>query len=233
MRTTSPLSSPYKREEKRKKEWEEAFQKMLLFASRGIFEKEIQRAHDIFFEKIGKSYEGQESILEAVVQSFHEWYVFEYETLAYEKTPAVIYISRGLDENHVLENSLPWHWSFFEVISFRKNIIYLKDLLLGAKRKVFFESEKTWRPLRGHIIQARLFHVEEELHFFTYMWLHPYSSHGLIQEICRRCQKQWLTHPLILKSALDAVIRTYEFNPQARSAPLQTKIYLDLKERYA
>jgi hypothetical protein len=79
-----------------RKNWEEAYQQLLKFGSEGVLANEILAAKEVFFSKLGRAHEMREELFEVASQSFLEWYLFEYQTKLFSKTPAVVFLTLGL-----------------------------------------------------------------------------------------------------------------------------------------
>lgn len=223
------------------KQWQEAFDELLQFGSQGAFEKEILRAKEIFYQNLGRSHELGESLFESASQSFLEWYLFEYVTRSFQKTPAVIFVTLGLSSEfniRAIERSLSNHWSIYRVKSVSDGKIVAKDLLWNKDRKIQLIDEgpeaRMWKPKVGQIFQGRLFGVpsSEEL-FFTHVWLHPEKEFNLIEKLCDQRAELWSMHKLMLLASFEAAIRSVGIEKQLTISQASNWNYAELLKRYA
>lgn len=214
------------------------FHALLQYASEGVYEAELLAAKDIFFSKLGRSHEMKQDLYEAVSQSFLEWYLFDYKTKQFSKSPAVIYTTLNAGtplEQEILKRSLYDHWSIYEVAAIETSRLILKDLLFHKNRAVVFDSEsQLWKVEKGQLIQARLFHLSEDgLHFFSHMWLHPQAEGALLKRLCERESKKWGLHRDFLISCFETAIRTIGVEGQLKISRSHNWMYQELMKRYA
>ncbi len=224
-----------------KQVWQKTFDRLLKFGSEGLLETEILKAKEVFFSKLGRSHEMKEDLYETASQSFLEWYLFNYPTQTYGKTPAVAFytLERGSEEDRsIIERSLFFHWSIYEVTKMSRDQVYLKDLLFGKIRRVVYDSEdpefRIWRVKPGQLIQTRLFHLSlENLHFFTHLWLHPSPEDQVLKKLCLRRQTKWSRHTDLLISSFEAVIRSHGLRSQIKASGSSNWMYQELWKNYA
>jgi len=224
--------------------WHRAFDRLLQFASTGVLEKEILQAKEIFFSKLGRAHEMKEELYETASQSFIEWYLFNYRTKVFLKSPAVTYLTLeqgDAEERLVLHRSLFDHWSLFEVLEIEKDRILLNDLLFSRQRVVIYDSEapeaRLWQVKLGNILQARLFlfnedNQNEEVYFFTHLWIHPASENETLKKICVHRMVLWTRHTEFLLAAFEAVVRTHGIQSQITSSRAHNWMYQELSKRY-
>ncbi|MBN8555302.1 MAG: hypothetical protein J0L93_07655 [Deltaproteobacteria bacterium] len=228
-----------------RKIWEEAYQELLKFGSDGVLQNEILEAKEVFFSKLGRAHEMREELFEVASQSFLEWYLFEYPTRLFTKTPAVVFLSLGLGstgKNEILERSLFNHWSIYEIIAIKSDRLILKDLLLGHKRVALKELDapefRGWKIKEGQIFQARLFPLagaaesKEEIYFFTHRWLHPDPEDQMLMSVCKKRQPKWSLHKDLLLSSFEAAVRSYGIQSQIKASGSRNWLYQDLQKRY-
>jgi len=222
-------------------DFQAAFDACLRFASEGPFQKELLKAKEHFFGRLGRSHETAEDLYESSSQSFLEWYLFNYVTRAFHKTPAVIFVTLGLDaEKHLrmIEAALLQRWSLFEVKSVQSNAIVLKDLLFQKERKLYYEPQMTeyrvWRVKVGQIIQARLFpYADFPYYFMTHCWLHPQREEGLLKEVTDQRAKLWSLHTEFLVASFETLVRTYGIESQLSVSRASNWNYQELVKKYA
>lgn len=227
--------------EQERKEWLNAWESLLSFASKGPFSKEILKAKEIFFSKLGRAHEISENLYEISSHSFLEWYLFHYITKAFNKTPAVTYITLALDSEiylQTIERSLFHHWSLFEVAAVGKSDIILNDLLFSKQRRLLLNPSwpeyKVWKVKAGQIIQARLFHYASgEASFLTHLWIHPHSETELLKKICQKRAQLWTLHEDFLLSSFETAVRTHEIEGQLKVSRASNWNYRELMKKYA
>jgi len=227
--------------EQERKEWQESWDSLLAFASQGPFSKEILKAKEIFFSKLGRAHEISENLYEIASHSFLEWYLFHYTTKAFNKTPAITYITMALDSEVHLQcigRSIFHHWSLFEVLSVGKSEILLQDLLFSRKRRLFFDPSwpeyQVWKVKEGQVIQARLFYYSSQpASFLTHFWLHPHSERELLKKICQSRSKLWTLHEDFLLSSFETAVRTHELEGQLKVSRASNWNYRELMKKYA
>jgi hypothetical protein len=221
--------------------WQESFDRLLKFASEGPFEKEIVRAKELFFAKLGRAHEVHEELYEISSHSFLEWYLFNYITRPFHKTPAVVYTTLGLDSEiytSVIERSLFNHWSIYEVLEHKKDFIYLKDLLYGRTRRLFYQPDfqvfKSWKVKAKQMVQARLFPFsDQQSHFLTHLWLHPKSETDLLKKIGQSRQRRWTTHEDLLVASFETAVRGRGLESQFAVSQASHWNYKELWKKYA
>lgn|GEM_PF-3692056 len=221
--------------------WAQFFDQLVQFFSTGDYKDEILKAKEIFFEKLGRSHELQESYYESVSQSFLEWYIYDYHLSKHEKSPAIVFLSLKMgreEERELLKKTLFHHWSLFRVEEFSKDVIVLEDLLFRHKRTLRVDSKaahfSAWKVKKNQIIQARLFCAEEAGHFWvTHLWLHPESEYKLLKVLCQNLIGKWGLHREFLRHCLECLVRSFGLQDQMAAVRAQNWIYQELKKRYA
>ncbi|PIR22752.1 MAG: hypothetical protein COV44_06245 [Deltaproteobacteria bacterium CG11_big_fil_rev_8_21_14_0_20_45_16] len=224
-----------------KSELSEFFESIALFFSVEPYTSEILKARSVFFEKVGRSHEIQEEFFESVSLSFLEWFLFDYQTMAHDKAPAIVFISREMgspEQRARLESYLFHHWSLFEVKSVLSDEVILNDLLIQKERRLVREIHhpafKSWRIKPGQIIQTRLFGVEDgRRQRLTHIWIHADSEHDVIVDLCEELSKSWGLHRDFLRSSMEALIRSLSVRDQMAITRTQNWVYQELKKRYA
>lgn len=222
--------------------WQEAFDDILVFASSGILEKEILAAKEIFFSKLGRAHEMKEGLYENASQSFLEWYLFEYETQCFTKSPVLAFLTlrgyQGKDQEK-LERALFNHWSIYRVSAVNSYEMILEDLLFMKKRRVLYDSSlpeaKLWKAKEGNLIQARLFPLANEddpSYFVTHLWIHPRTEEQVIEKICLRRKSLWGRHSDFLLASFAAAVRSYGIQNQITSSGAHNWMYQELQKRY-
>ena len=224
-----------------RKAWQEAFDELLQFGSQGAFEKEILRAKELFYQNLGRSHEMGEAVFESASQTFLEWYLFEYVTRNFQKTPAVIFVTLGVSSEfnlRAIERSLCNHWSIFKVLKISSTHVVVKDLLWDKNRNIRLLSEgpesRMWVPKTGQVFQARLFPVpsSDEL-FYTHIWLHPEKEFNLIENLCAKRTRMWSLHKTLLLASFEAAIRSFGIEKQLTISQASNWNYAELMKRYA
>ena len=222
-------------------QWQEAFDELLQFGSQGAFEKEILRAKELFYQNLGRSHEMGEALFESASQSFLEWYLFEYTTRNFHKTPAVIFVTLGLSSEfniRAIERSLNNHWSIFKVEKISQNHVEAKDLLWNKTRHIRLIREgpesRMWKPSTGQIFQTRLFPwPSSEEFFYTHIWLHPEKEYKLIETLCAKRSSLWSLHKMMLLASFEAAIRSFGIEKQLTISQASNWNYAELMKRYA
>jgi hypothetical protein len=222
-------------------EWQSAFDDLLKFGSEGLLESEILQAKKIFFSRLGSTHEMREDLYEVTSQTFLEWYLFDYQTWVFSKSPAVVYVTLNLgtpNQRKWIETSLFEHWSLYEVLQVRSEEIELQDLLFRKKRRVAFDPEafdvKAWRVKTGQVIQARLFELESRpFHFLTHLWIHGDDEKDRLKRLCRLQSKKWSRHKGLLLETFEAVVRSTSIQGQIRAARGSNWLYEELAKKYA
>ncbi len=221
--------------------WQNTFDQLLSFGSDGVLKDEILQAKKIFFSKLGSVHEMKEDLFEATSQSFLEWYLYDYQTWLFSKSPAVVYSTLGLgsaQQREWIERSLFEHWSLYEVRSVLKSEIQLEDLLFKTTRSVLYDAEapeaKLWKVKAGQIVQARLFELESKpWHLFTHVWIHPDIERENIIQICKKQSLRWSRHKVFLLECLEAVVRSHGLQRQLQASGAQNWHYQELRRKYA
>lgn len=224
-----------------KAEWQGAFDELLRFGSEGVLKDEILQAKKIFFSKLGSTHEMREDLYEATSRSFLEWYLFDYQTWVFSKSPAIVFVSLKLGTKAQLEwieRSLFEHWSLYEVVQVKKYEIELRDLLFKKNRQVAYDSgtpdSKVWRVKEGQLVQARLFELSTKpWHFLTHLWIHSNDEKTRLEKICERESQKWSRHKTLLLECFEAAVRTYAIHQQIRAANQSNWLYLELEKKYA
>ncbi|TVQ76628.1 MAG: hypothetical protein EA369_09930 [Bradymonadales bacterium] len=227
--------------ERREDLWTQSFEGLVDFFSKGEFEKELMRAKSIFFSKLGRTYEMEESFYNAVSQSFLEWYLFDYCLAGRQKSPAILSFSldRGSEaERGWLKASIFHHLSVFEVRKILPGEIVLRDLLFSVERRVRKRKEdglfQSWRAELHQIVQARLFPVESgsNQYFATHIWLHPETEYKKLRDLCRQYSEVWGLHREMLRELLECLIRSYDLSDQLAVLRSQNWLYRDFYKKY-
>lgn len=220
--------------------WSAQFEDVLMLLTAGRFEKELFRAKEIFFKKLGRSHEEKNNFYEAISQSFLEWYVFDYECEASGKTPAITFFSQNYGTPSLrdfLKKSLFHHWSFFKVESIEDENVVLEDLLIGCQRNYSVEGNESsiylWKPKVGQIVQARMFEREDRTNFATHIWVHPESEYSGLEKLFKELRSRWGLHRDLLKDFLEGLLRSLELGDQLRVVGGQNWIYQELIKSYA
>jgi len=221
--------------------WQESFDRLLRFASEGPFEKEIVKAKELFFAKLGRAHEIQEDLYEIASDSFLEWYLFNYVTRPFHKTPAVVYTTLGLESEiytSTIERSLFNRWSIFEVEDVSDDRVVLNDLLFSQKRVVAVHPDfyvfKSWRVKKGQLIQARLFPFSDESTFFlTHVWIHPKSASAVLHKIGDRRKHLWSIHEDFLAAGFETAVRSRGLESQLSVSQASHWNYQELWKKYA
>lgn len=222
-------------------EWNEAYQSLLKFSSEGPFAKEVLKAKEDFFGRLGRAHEVSEDLYELSSHTFLEWYLFTYISTAFHKTPAVVYVTLGLDtEDHLawIHRSLFHHWSLFEVVGETADILILRDLLFGHDRRLFRDplmpEFMAWKVKVGQIIQTRLFEFSDgKTHFMTHLWLHPQREAELLRTVCEKRRPMWSRHEEMLSLCIETVARTFGIESQLSVSQASNWNYQELKKKYA
>lgn len=216
-------------------DWAERFESMVDFFSQGEFEKELLRAKNFFFSKLGRSHEMQESFYNAVSQSFLEWYLFDYRLAGRLKTPAVTFLSLQMgseaQRSWVREN-LFHHYSIFRVLSLEPNRVVVEDLLFSQKRFLIYDRSwnlyQSWKVQSQQLVQARLYPVPEtDLSYASHVWLHLESEDKALTDLCKRLASQWGLHRDVLREALECLIRSYDLSDQLAAVRSQNWVFRD------
>lgn len=228
--------------EQERADWQDAYDALMTFASKGPFEKEILKAKEIFFSRLGRTHEVVEDLYEFSSQTFLEWYLFEYVTTNFQKSPAVIYTTLALDAEiriKTIERCLFHHWSLFEVVGIKEGRLTLRDLLYNCDRQIVmnekFPEFRIWKVKLGQIVQARLYPYahDEHCYFLTHAWLHPEREAALIRKMGETQSASWLPHTDLLLSFFEAVVRSFGLEGQLTVSQAGNWFYQELSKRYA
>jgi hypothetical protein len=222
-------------------EWQSAFEELLRFGSEGVLKDEILQAKKIFFSKLGSTHEMREDLYETTSQSFLEWYLFDYQTWVFSKSPAVVFASLKLgnkSQQDWTERSLFEHWSIFEVLKVSAEEIEVNDLLFRKKRHVAYDARtpdaKVWKVKEGQLIQARLFELQTKpWHFLTHLWIHSNDEKARLKKICDRESVKWSRHKILLLECFEAAVRSYSLQSQIRASQKTNWLYQELEKKYA
>jgi len=220
--------------------WTTRFESLVTFFSTGEFEKELLRAKNFFFTKLGRTHEMEEAFYNAVSQSFLEWFLFDYQLAKQEKSPAVTFMSRewgNEEEKAWVANCLFHHHSLFEVKAVKADKLTLRDLLIQKNRFLSYDksdpSFQVWNIQEGQVIQARLFSDEDpSFHFFTHFWLHPESEWKDLKRFAESFAPRWGLHREMLRNLLECLIRSYHIADQLAAVRNRNWVYGDFFKRY-
>ncbi len=220
--------------------WIDHFEGLLKILTTGRYERELFRAKEIFFRKLGRSHEERNNFYEAISQSFLEWYVFDYVCEDSKKTPAITFFARDAGtsaQRDFVKSALFHHWSFFKVLDIKDDQPVLEDLLIGCRRRYRADKNESpiylWKPKVGQIVQARLFEREDQSNFATHVWVHPDSEYEGLEKLFAKLKLQWGLHRELLKDFLEGLLRSLEIGDQLRVVGGQNWIYQELIKTYA
>ncbi len=226
--------------------WQKAFDDAVSVASTGLFETEIQEAKKIFFTRLGASHEMKADIFEAASRSFLEWYLYDYPTRQFMKSPLLTLLTLGSlreESAECLRQSVHHRWSLYRIEKELKGELVLTDLVVGMERHLWFDRDhiesKVWQLERGQIIQARLFPLQRAPHsvahhyFMTHPWIHPASESALLTALCQKVGKSWAVPQEFLIEAFETVVRSQNIHRQVRTSSQSNWYYQELKKRYA
>lgn len=222
-------------------QWQGCFDRLLKFGSEGVLKDEVLQAKKIFFAKLGSVHEMKEELFEATSQSFLEWYLFDYQTWLFSKSPAVVFGTLGLGspEDQVwMDRALFEHWSLYEVLEIAPAHLKLKDLLFHQTRTILYDPQspeaRLWKIKVGQIIQARPFELSKAPYMIlTHLWIHPDSEKELIFKICEKQAKRWSRHKTFLLEAFEAVVRSIGLQHQIQVSRSTNWLYRELAKKYA
>lgn len=220
-----------------RKIWQEDFDDLLLWASEGVLKHELMEAKNVFFSKLGRAHEMKEDIYETASQSFLEWYLYDYKTTLFDKTPAVVFATLH-PERSSLQRWLVEKWSLYEVEEMGVRSVHLRDLLTKISRSVVYDPEspecRAWKVEPGQIIQTRLFEIADSQEwFFTHLWLHPKTEKKILENLCHIRVEDWMRPTAFLQSCFESVVRSHGVQGQIQAANTHNWLYEDLKKRYA
>ena len=226
---------------KEREEWGKAFDFCLKFGSEGLLAPEILDAKKVFFAKTGASHEMKEEVYETASKTFLEWYLFDYPTRLFGKSPAVVLATLDSAPEEIrswIQRSLHNRWSIFEVVEKNESYLVVDDLLSKVTRKIWVDQEnvdsKVWRIAKGQIIQARLFALQSSDYLFlTHLWIHSDAEKDLMKEICKKVSPGWARPQGFLIDAFESVIRSLDLHQQVRWSGRSNWLYQELKKRYA
>jgi hypothetical protein len=227
--------------EEERREWKQSWDSLLEFASVGPFEKEIVHAKEFFFSKLGRAHETIEDLYESASQTFLEWYLFDYATRPFHKSPAVTYVTLGQDtelKTQIISRCLWNHWSWFRVEDVGNSILVVQDLLANKERRLPFSPRwpeyEIWRAEKGQIIQARLFPYRSgEEFFFTHFWLHPERESSRLVKIADKVSQNWSPQLDLLLSSFEATVKSFQLQTQLKASQASNWYYQELEKKYA
>lgn len=231
--------------EKERQRWIELFERVLPQISQAEFSESLLKAKEAFFAKLGRSHERNEDRYESVSQSFLEWYIFDFLTPQFQKSPASIFLVREMgqrEERDLIREGLFHTWSLFEVEELRDQHVVLNDLLLPHKkrsaRKLLYDPQdpvsRSWRVKPKQIIQARLFPSSQQgFDICSHFWLHAETELQTLREICQRYEKKWAYQETFLRECLDCLIRSMSLQDQMQASRSANWIYRELGKKYA
>ncbi|MDB5038871.1 MAG: hypothetical protein JWQ35_2399 [Bacteriovoracaceae bacterium] len=221
-------------------QWQTAFDDLLKFGSEGVLKEEILQAKKIFFSKLGSTHEMREELYETSSQSFLEWYLFDYQSWLFSKSPAVVYASLKLgsrSDQELIEKSLFEHWSIYEVLAVGNKEMILDDLLFKKRRQVAYDGNtpdsKLWQVKPGQVIQTRLFELQTEPWFFlTHLWIHSDDEKDGLKKMCAVQSRKWSRHKNFLLECFEAVVRSHGIQNQIRASRSINWLYKELEKKY-
>jgi hypothetical protein len=226
-------------------EWQKAFDELLKFGSEGVLKEEILQARKIFFSRLGSAHEMKEDVFETTSQSFLEWYLFDYQTWRFSKSPAVVFTTLELGSRKVKEwirRALFEVWSLYEVFDLRANEILFKDLLFGGSktilRRALYDQDspdsKLWKVKKGQVVQVRLFESSQSpWYFFSHLWIHPDREIEHLKSICSNQRQRWSRYKTLLLECFEAVVRSHGLQRQLHAANAPNWLYQELTKKYA